>query len=90
MAQFNLQGRWTCPPENYEVNVVMTGADEFNIKAISVQLHQHWKAGHGEVFESGKVVATFSDPISDAVRHGSVASDQRTINWEDGKVWHRH
>lgn len=89
MAQYNLQGRWTCPPENYEVNVVMTGAGEFNIKAISAQLWISWKAAYGEVFESGKIVATFSDPIPDYVLHGVVASDQRTIKWADGKEWHR-
>jgi hypothetical protein len=89
MAQFNLQGRWTSPPQNFEMNLIMTGASEFNIKAISAELQQYWQAGYGEVFESGKVRATFSGPNPDVEVQGFVTTDGQTINWNNGGVWHR-
>jgi hypothetical protein len=39
MALFNLQGRWL--QGNFEINIVMTTADEFNIKAISAELQKY-------------------------------------------------
>ena len=90
MAQFNLQGRWVSPPQNWEMNVVMTGA-AFNVKALSAELQEkHWQAGHGEVFESGKVHATFSHPNKPDIEvQGHVTGDGRTINWNNGGVWLR-
>ena len=89
MSKFNLQGRWIAPPENFEVHVVMTGASEFNIKAISAELLKYWQAGYGEVFESGKVHATFSGQNPDVEVQGFVTTDGRTINWNNGRVWQR-
>ncbi len=96
MAQVNLQGRWIykTPPsvailKKFEMNVVMTGASEFNIKAVSAELHQTWQAGYGEVFESGKLHATFTGPKPDVEVQGFVTTDGRTITWEDGSQWHR-
>jgi hypothetical protein len=90
MAQFNLQGLWTytAPPKTYEMNIVMTGASEFNVKAITAELQKFWQAGYGEVFESGKVRATLTGPNPDVEVQGFVTADGRTINWNDG-VWHR-
>jgi hypothetical protein len=89
MAHFNLQGRWTSPPQNFEMNIVMTGASEFNVKAISAELQRYWQAGYGEVFASGKVHATFSGPHPDVEVQGFVTADGQTINWNNGGVWHR-
>jgi hypothetical protein len=89
MAQFNLQGRWVSPPQNFEMNIVMTGASEFNVKAISAELQTIWQAGYEEVFESGKVRATFSGPHPDVEVQGFVTADGRTIHWNNGGVWQR-
>lgn len=89
MAHFDLQARWICPPENFEVNIVMTGVGEFNMKAISAELHPYWQAGHGEVFESGKIRATFSGQHPDVEVQGFVSADGQTIHWNNQRIWKR-
>lgn len=89
MAHFDLQGRWVSPPENLEVNLVMTGVGSFNLKAISAQLLKYWTGGYGEVFESGKLHATFTGPNPDVHLQGHASGDARTINWENGRIWRR-
>ena len=86
----DLQGRWTSPPENYSVNIVMTGNGEFNMKAISPEILPYWQGGYGQVFESRKLHATFTGNNPDVDLQGFVTADSRTINWNNGRVWNRH
>jgi hypothetical protein len=92
MAQYNLQGRWTSDigGKHWEYNIVMTGATEFNMKAITAEIWQYWEAGYGEVFQSGKVHAVFNHRSKPDVEvEGFVTGDGKTINWNNGTSWHR-
>jgi len=86
MAHYNLQGRWL--QGNWELNIVMTTATEFNIKAISTELKHYWEGGYGEVFESGKFVLTLTGHNPDANFQGYVSADQTKMHFpSSGGYW---
>jgi len=85
MALFNLQGRWL--QGNFEINIVMTTADEFNIKAISAELQKYWTAGYGTVHQSGKFEITLSGPRGDGHIKGYVSADGKSMHFENSVVW---
>jgi hypothetical protein len=85
MALFNLQGRWL--QGQFEINIGMTTADDFNIKAVSAELQKYWTAGYGKVFESGKFDITLSGPHGDGRIQGYVSADGRTMHFNNGVVW---
>ncbi len=92
MANYNLQGRWTSDiGKHFEMNIVMTSATDFNIKAITAELQlEHWEAGYGQVFELGKVHAVFNHRHKpDMEVSGFVTADGKTINWNNGTSWRR-
>lgn len=85
MAQFNLSGRWL--QGNFEINIGMTTADEFNIQAVSAELQKYWTAGTGTVFQSGKFEVVLSSPAGDATIHGYVSADGKSMHFENNVVW---
>ena len=85
MAQYNLQGRWL--QGSWEINIVMTTATEFNIKAISKELQQYWQGGYGEVFQSGKFELTLTGHNPDANFQGYVSADQMAMHFPGGNAW---
>jgi hypothetical protein len=84
---YNLEGRWT--GGGFEMNLVMNGS-EFNVKPITAELKQYWTAASGEVFESGKLHATFSGPHPDITIQGFVTADGKTIQWSNNATWTKH
>lgn len=97
MAQLpDLDGRWTSPPENYSVNIAMTGDGNFNMKAISPEILKYWQGGYGQVFESRKLHATFTgkdkngNPVPEVELEGFVSADLQTITWNNNRIWNRH
>ena len=81
---YNLAGRWT--GLGFEMNIVMNGS-EFNVKALTAELQKYWTAASGEVFESGKLRATFSGPHPDLAVQGLVTADGKSIQWNNNTVW---
>jgi len=84
---YDLAGRWT--GGGFEMNLVMNGT-EFNVKALTAELKQYWTAAHGEVYQSGKLQATFSGPHPDITSQGFETADGKSIHWNNNTVWTKH